>query len=532
MQQPTMEQMSKRLAGRQIDRRQFMTHALATGLGVAAATSLADKAEAAIPKKGGTLRAGIGHGSTGDSLDPGLFENDFMINIGFGYQGYLTKILEDGSLVPSVAESWEASADALTWRFKLREGIEFHNGRTVGIDDIVASINHHRGEGSTSAASPLVSSVTDIRKDGKDAVVFTLATGNADFPHIVSDYHMPIMQANADGTMDWQSMVGCGVYRIDHLETGVACELSRYDNHWDDSIGHFDGVQMFSLIDPNARTAALVSGDVDVIDRVEPKIARLLGRKPGVNVHSVAGTQHYSFPMRTDMAPWDDNNVRQALKWAIDREELVEKILFGYGAVGNDHPIGPDQRFFNKDLEQKTFDPDKAKFYLRQAGLNSLSVPLSSAEAAFAGAVDAAVLMQNSATKAGITIDVVREPDDGYWGDVWMNKGWCACYWSGRPVEDIMFSTAYKSGVAWNDSFWSNERFDRLLVEARGELDANKRREMYYEMQDIVANQGGVAIPMFASYVFATSDSVGHPDTFGTTADLDGYRFTERWWKV
>jgi peptide/nickel transport system substrate-binding protein len=95
-----------------------------------------------------------------------------------------------------------------------------------------------------------------------------------------------------------------------------------------------------------------------------------------------------------------------------------------------------------------------------------------------------------------------------------------------------MFSLAFKSGVDWNESFWSNDRFDALLVEARAELNQDKRREMYFEMQDLVANKGGVAIPMFASYIFATAATIGHPETFGTNLDMDSSKFMERWWRA
>ena len=514
-----------------IDRRGFMKGALATGMTVAAATALADKAEAATPKKGGKIVMGIGHGSTTDSKDPGLFENDFTISLTHGYNGYLTQVAADGSLEPSVAESWESTPDAATWTFKIREGVEFHNGKTVTAEDVVASLNHHRGEDSTSAAAPLVSAVTDIKADGSNTVVVSLDAGNADFPFVMHDYHLPIMQAKADGSMDFESEIGCGAYKIDHYDTGVSVELSKHANHWDSSVGFVDKTQMLALIDPNARTAALVSGDVDGIDRVDLKTASLLGRKPGVNLHQINGTQHYTFPMRSDQAPWNDNNIRQALKYAVDRQEMVDKILFGYGSVGNDHPIGAGQRFFNTELEQKTLDPDKAKYYLKQSGLSSLSVELSVADAAFAGAVDAGVLYQNSAAKCGIDIKVIREPNDGYWSDVWMQKGWCASYWGGRPVEDMMFSTAYQSGVSWNEAFWSNARFDELLIAARAELDEDKRRAMYWEMQEITANDCGSVIPMFAAYVFALGDSVGHPDVFATNWDKDGHRWMERWWK-
>ena len=267
----------------------------------------------------------------------------------------------------------------------------------------------------------------------------------------------------------------------------------------------------------------------DAIDRLDLKTVGLLKRRPAINIHSVAGNQHFTFAMSCNKAPFDDVNVRLALKHAVDREELVKKILFGYGVVGNDHPIGPGQRFHNGELAQTSYDPDKARHYLKKAGVDSLKVDLSASDAAFGGAVDAAVLFQNSASKIGIDFNVVREPNDGYWSDVWMKKPFSAVYWSGRPVEDQMFSTAYQTGVAWNDTFWSNKRFDELLIKARAELDEAKRRAMYHEMQAILNQDGGAIIPMFASFVFATSDKIGHSD-FASNADLDGERWMERWW--
>ena len=196
---------------------------------------------------------------------------------------------------------------------------------------------------------------------------------------------------------------------------------------------------MLSMADPTARTNAIITRAVDAIDRVDLKTAHLLGRKPGITVHSIAGTQHYTFPMRTQTPPFDDNNVRLALKHAIDREEMVEKILFGYGVVGNDHPIGRGQRFFAEGLEQRVYDPDKAKHYLKQAGLDSLSVDLSVAGALFA----------ESTKAANVNLNLIREPNDGYWKDVWNKKPFVACYWAERATADWMFSTAYEAGVPW-----------------------------------------------------------------------------------
>ena len=287
---------------------------------------------------------------------------------------------------------------------------------------------------------------------------------------------------------------------------------------------------ILAILDPSARQTALMTGSVDVIDQVDLKTVSLLERAPNVVVLPTTGTQHYTFAMDTRAEPFADNNVRMALKYGIDRQEIVDKILFGYGEVGNDHPIGRSNRFFAEDLEQTTYDPDKAAFHLKEAGLDSIDVSLSAADAAFGGAVDAALLYSERAKPAGINISVKREPNDGYWSDVWMQKPFCAVYWGGRPTEDWMFSLTYASGAAWNDTYWSDERFDKLLLEARSELDEEKRAEMYREMQSIVRTEGGAVIPVFASFVMAHSAGIETPEEVGSNWTLDGFRAIERWW--
>ena len=144
--------------------------------------------------------------------------------------------------------------------------------------------------------------------------------------------------------------------------------------------------------------------------------------------------------------------------------------------------------------------------------MDSLAVDLSVADVAFAGAIDAGVLYAESAKAAGIDLNVVREPNDGYWSNVWQKKPWSACYWSGRPTADWMFSTTYAAGVPWNDTNWEHDKFNELLRVARAELDESKRRAMYAEMQQILSDEGGALVPMFASYVFATSDKLALPE--------------------
>ena len=511
-----------------ITRREFMARMSALGLVVAVPSLMSDSA-LAMAKKGGHFKLGIGAGSTTDSMDPATYLHTFTQTLGMGLYNYLTEVDQEGNAVPELAKSVESTPDAATWTVKLRKGVEFHNGKSLTADDVIASYNHHRSEESKSAAKAILKQVKDIKADGKLTVVFTLASGNADFPFIISDYHIGIMPSKDGKLIDPTSGVGTGGYAVKTFDPGVKAAVTRNKNYWKKDRAHFDSAELLAIKDVAARTNALTTGEIHAMDRCDLKTVHLLKRNKNVEISQTTGTQHYSIPMITTVAPFDDNNVRMALKHAIDREALVKTILRGYGQAGNDHPIGPANKYFNKELAQRQYDPDKAKSYLKKAGMSSLKVDLSAADAAFAGAVDAAVLYKEHAAKAGININIVREPNDGYWSNVWMKKPWSFCYWSGRPTEDWMFSTAYSDGAPWNDSFWKHDRFNKLLLQARAELDDSKRRQIYYEMQEIVSNEGGVMVPMFASYVSALSKSVGH-GPIAANWDLDGLKSLERWW--
>lgn len=525
-----LETLTDKLARGALTRRHFIEGASALGITTAAAVSLSARIAAAAPKKGGVVRFGMGHGSTTDSTDPRRYENEFTNILFHAVHARMTEITAGGGLAGEVAESWEASDDAATWTFKLRKEIEFHNGKTVSADDVVASINHHRGEGTGSGAAAIVEPIAELRADGPDTVIFKLNSGNADFPFLLSDYHLAILPT-ADDKPDI-SGVGCGSYVLDTFDPGVRATTKRFANHWDNRRGYFDGADVLSIPDTIEREEALVSGSVDIIDRVATETARQLEENPAIELMVTAGTQHFSFPMRTDTSPFDNNDLRLAIKYAVDRERFLQTVQNGFGEVANDSPITPANRFYNADLEPKSLDIDKARFHLKKAGLSEVRLDLSVSDAAFSGAVESAVEMKAVAARAGILINVVREPFDGYWSDVWLKKPWCACYWNGRPTEDFMFSTAYKSGVPWNDTKWSHERFDKLLLQARAEFDVDRRREIYHEMQRIVSYEGGVVIPCFASYVSGVSTKVGRPKKVATNWNLDGSRAMERWWFV
>jgi len=510
-----------------ISRRQFLAQASALGLSAALSPAfLASRAQAAIPKKGGRLRIACAGAQTTDSFDPKKVSNLFTEIVTFQLRNCLVEVDHHSNAVPELAESWEASPDAAVWTFKIRRGVEFHSGKTMDADDVAFSINLHRGEKAASPAKVIVDTISDVKVLDKYTVRFDLKEGNADFAFLMSDYHLQIVP---QGSTAYDDGNGTGAYQLVTFNPGVRSLVKRNPNYWKAGRAHFDEVETLGINDVNARTNALKSGQVDVMTRCDLKTVHLLERSPGVQVVKTQGTKHYTIPMQCNQVPYNDVNTRLALKYAIDRESILKTILRGHGIVGNDHPISPANRFFAKDLPQRPYDPDKARFYLKKAGLTEHNFKLHTADAAYVGAVDTAVLYKEQAAKAGINIEVVQEPNDGYWNDVWRVKPWCFSYWWGRPTEDWMFSTVYASDASWNESKWKNERFDELLRTARAELDVDKRRTMYEEMQRLVNEDGGSVIPIFAADLLAAANKLKY-DNVAANIEFDGLRLSERWW--
>lgn len=523
-----LQEMKKLLADGRIGRREFLRWLSIMGLAtVVSPAVLKSSAVAAAPKKGGRLRLAISGGATTDSLDPATLADNMPHAINWQIRNNLVEIDHMGNPIPELAESWEAESGAAKWVFKLRQGVEFHNGKSLDAEDVVYSINHHRGEGTKSGAKAIVKTIDNVQADGKSTVIFTLKSGNADFPYVLTDYHLTISPAGTEGE-EWEKGIGTGGYILERFEPGVSAFAKRNPNYWKSDRAHFDEVETIGILDFNARTTALKTRQADVINKCDLKTAHLLKRTPGVQMINATGYRHLTAPMLTDISPLDNNDVRLALKYAVDREHLVSTILRGYGSVGNDHPISPTMRFHAADLPQRQYDPDKARYHMKKAGLAGHTFDLYAAET-IGGGIDAAVLMKEYAAKAGIDINVVSETSDGYWKRIWMKKSWCMSYWGGRPTEDMMFSTGYAGDANWNDSHWKNERFDTLLTQARSELDSTKRKEMYAEMQRLVRDEGGVVVFAFTDHVDAASDKIKHSEVAGNW-QLDGMRCAERWW--
>jgi peptide/nickel transport system substrate-binding protein len=512
--------LSRRVAAGKMSRRDFLGRASALGVSAAFANSLLSGAAMAQgAKKGGALKMGLVGGESTNSLDPATWLTQVPQNFGMTWgETMIGQSPQDGSAQPNLAESWEASDAADEWRFKIRSGITFHNGKDLTPEDVAQTFRRHSDESTKSAAFGVLGDIDQIDVDG-DNVVFKLKRGNADLPLLLTDYHL-VIQPN--GGMDQPDAgIGTGPYVVEVNEPGVRHVSLKYDGYWRDDVGHVDSVEVIVMNDNTARMSALQSGQVHITNRVEPKTVSLLERAPGVVIEAVPSKGHYVFIMHCNTAPFDNVDLRMALKLAIDREQMVRQILQGHASLGNDFPINQSYALFPDGIEQRAYDPEQAKFHYQKSGHEG-PILLRTSDVAFPGAVDAAQLYQQQAAAAGIEIEVQREPGDGYWNEVWNKQPFCASYWGGRPTQDSMYSTAYISSADWNDTRFFNDSFDKLILEARAELDDTKRAEMYREAAMMVRDDGGLILPMFNDFLDAHREQVKGwvPDPNHETSNL------------
>lgn len=511
-----------------ITRRTFMKGALAAGVTAAVpAPGLISNAFASGPSKGGALKLGLAGGSTTDSLDPATFSGVFdqMTSMGL-YRNPFLELDRNGELQPELVSEWNAEPGAQVWHFKLRNDVEFHNGKPMDAEDALYSINHHRGEGNKSQIASVVKPIKEVIKTGKYEFKVILETPNADFPYILSSTRMPCVP---NGTENFQDGIGTGGYILKEWEPGVRAFGVKNPNYFKEDKAWFDSVEIITMTDDTARTTALKTGQVDIINRPDRKTARLLGRMRGIQIINTPGGLTYTFPMRKDLKPYDNADFRKAVKYSVDRDALVKTILQGYGVVGNDIPVPSYVKYAANTLPQRKYDPDKVKFHLKKSGLQDETARLHVADMVYNGCVDTAQLWREHATKAGLKMEVVKEANDGYWAKVWKVKPFCASFWYARPTVDWILSMTYVSSASANESYWKVPSFDKRVQEARAELNEDKRRQMYFELQKELHEDGSVVIPMIANIVDAASDKIGYNPVAGNV-ELDGLRACERWW--
>ena len=485
--------------------------------------SLATSAHAQTPKRGGRIRVAGATASANDTLDPAKQSNQTDYSrCNMLYNG-LTSLDASLSPQPALAESFNTQ-DAKTWVFILRKGVVFHDGKALSPADVVFSLMRHKDPATASKAKVLAEQIDTVRASGPNEVTIVLSAPNADLPVILGTSHFQIVK---EGTTDFSAGIGTGPYKLKEFKPGVRSVHVRNEAYWKPGKPYLDEIEFVGIGDENARVNALLSGGIDLVGVINPRsVARVKGT-PGFAIMTTQSGQYSDLILRKDVGPGMNPDFVLAMKHLFDRDQMKKTIALDHAVVGNDQPIDPTNRFFFKDLPQRPFDLDKAKFHLQKSGVTG-KIPVVTSPAAMYS-VEIALLMQQTGQRIGLDLDVKRMPADGYWSNHWLNSPVGFGNVNPRPNADTILTQFFKSDAAWNESRWKSAQFDQLLLAARSEIDLAKRKQMYADMQTMIHNEAGIGIPMFLASIDGHSTKLKGLSPI-PVGGLMGYMFAENVW--
>ncbi|ANF57349.1 ABC transporter substrate-binding protein [Halotalea alkalilenta] len=481
--------------------------------------------EAATPRRGGSIRVASDTISTLDQMDPAKGSNNTdYVRMNMFYNG-LTAFDDKLQPQPALAESFETLDNGTTWRFILRAGVSFHNGKPLDAQDVVFSLSRHQDPNTASKAMTLAQQFKAIEATGEREVMITLSAPDIELPSILGVPHMLIVPA---GTEDFSLGIGTGPFKCQEFTPGVRTVAVRYENYWRSGHPFLDQVELVGISDEPARVNALLAGDVQLISSINPRTAKRLEQDRRVSLLATNAGTYTDLIMHTDAQPFSDPRVREAIKLLFDRETINRSVFQGYAVIGNDQPIMPGTPYYFADLPQRTFDPDRARSLLAEAGVAGARLSLVASPAA-ESSLDIAAVLQQSALSAGIQININRVPGDGYWDNHWLTSPFAFGNIIARPTANILLTQFFKSDAPWNESRWRNPQFDQLLSLSRAESDEARRKQMYADMQTLIHEQSGIGIPAFISTIDAH-----HPSLKGygsiPLGGFMGFMFAEHVW--
>ncbi len=468
------------------------------------------------PQRGGVLRlSAIEHDSADGDPTTSTFGGDTLV------LERLTALNPDYSAKPVLATEWKASEDGLTWTVEIRQGVTFNDGRDLTPADVVATYERLIAPDSVSPAKGALSILAKAEENTNGtAVDFHLSKPFSDFPFLLGSSNTGILPADYEVGTWYDNPVGTGPFVIENYAPGQGITYQRYEDHWNAEEIYLDGVQVTYYKDQQARVLALQSGEIDGLYG-EPISADLLSAldKSQYNVTSVPAAGFSAFVFRVDQPPFDDVKVRQAIAWALDREEIIDTVWNGDAEPGNDTVYGPTFAIRPKSLEQREADPEKVAELLGDKKVE-FTITTSSTEETYA-----TLIQQQLEEYDNFDVDIDIQSGAEYYAEgddsPWLTREATLTFWSPRPSPSQYIDYIYREASDWNASKYVDPELERLSDEYDAATDEAERQRIVDELAEIQWNDVPVIVVGFGN-VRAFLDKRVHLEIVGTTATWEG----------
>lgn len=517
-----------------LSRRKFLAEMGVLGLSAASASTLLAACAApppAQPKAAPTSKStpmpaetgvqfgklDVGSPTSPSTLDPAFGINAAEYTLNSWLYDNLVFLEPDLTLTPGLATEWAASEDASTWTFQLREGIKFVHGKDFTAEDVVYSLERILDPDMGSPGRNSLGPIESVEATGDYEVVIHLLSPYADFPIELTKRWGRIVPNDKSAEDLKIQAFGTGPFRLETYRPGSHTTCTRNPDFWEEGWPKLDTVTLREFPEPVAQVTALQTGDIQMMYELPPAFFDQVAGAENVVIQEIATGQWFPMIMRSDTPPFDDNRVREAIKYCIDRQQMVDLVLDGHGTPGNDHPVPPSHPFY-LDVPVREQDYDRAKALLEEAGYpDGFSFTLQAATDRPIRAAEA-VAIKEMCAPVGIDFEVKTIDYDTYIAQVYKKGGAYIGAWGMRPTLDGQLYPFFTTGGSWNEYVYNNPELDEILNEARSTLDRGERKALYQEAQRTLTHEGPALVAFFSNFITAALDSIenyqAHPMTW------------------
>jgi peptide/nickel transport system substrate-binding protein len=512
--------------GSSLTRADLLRAAAVGGAALAASGPLAESALGALaqqPKRGGRLRVGHVGGGKGETFDPALGSTFIDASRYYNLYDPLVRVRPDLSSAPGLAVKWIPNTNSTVWLIKLRQGVTFHNGKSLTADDVIYTMRtmgdpKHVGNSSVAGIR-----LNELKKVDNLTVRVPLKSPNA---RLFDNFNVQNSVIIPAGLKDFTKPVGTGPFSFRSFTPGQRSLCVRNPDYWESGKPYVDEWEDISIDDNTARLNALLSGKIDMLSQLDPRQARAQLQRKQIQVLNAPSSTIQVFYMAVDIAPFKDKRVRQAFRLIADRQALINGALAGFATPGNDLPGRGLPFWLNKPVRKP--DPERAKFLLKQAGRSDLEVTLHTSDIV-PGFTEAATLFAQQAKSAGVKVAVKKEPANSYFDTslLYTKLDFAQSFWTvtalGQWYPQSLLSTA-----VWNETHWRDKAYDKLIQAAIGAPTNARAKALWKQVQEVQYDQGGYIVWANINLVDGVGNNVRgmKPSSF---FNLGGWNYRDCW---
>lgn len=472
------------------------------------ATTAATQASGGTPVKGGTLV--YARNLDAKTLDPHFsaqFSERYVLYLIFNT---LVAYDKDFNIVPDLAAKWEIDQTGTTITFNLQPNAKFHDGTACDATAVKWSIDRVMDP---KVNSPLAGQLATIASvDVVDVATFKITQKQPGRPLLASLGERPgfIVSPTAVqklGNDFARNPVGSGPFTFGEWVPDSHITVQRFDGYWDAGKPYLDSIQVRHVADSQVQATMIRTGEAQVIDAVPPSLVQVLKGAPNVVIAELQSGRFWGTQCDVDKPPFDNAELRKALAYGVDREEVKNVVFNGTGRVGT-HPIGSGWAYDPAlDNQYYTYDPEKAKQHLAASGISNPSFTMTVSNTQ--QDQNLAQLLQAQYQKISIIVKIETVDASQAFAMVKADKiNWTTTNWAPRADPDGLLRILWYSTGFQNTTGYKNPELDKLLDQAAQEYDTKQAAQLYHQAEKIIVDNADYVFLHWPSLFAAHSDKV------------------------